>query len=175
MEKSGSRSSNPEIIDSWRLKSRSRIFLESLVTLAFWTGFLYLLIPMVTLLLWIFGFKIAYAELIGAEGLMELVKIIKDSGIIIFIITLMIMAWGYYNYLLFRIRGDRRGSRVMICFDEDFASRYHLDLQTLRAAKEEPRLSVTLADDRIEVNPPSGPGVLSAPPTLTGAPGRREH
>ena len=175
MEESGSRSSNPEIIDSWQIKSRSRIFLESLVTLAFWTGFLYLLIPMVTLLLWIFGFKIAYAELIGAEGLNELVKIIKDSGIIIFFITLIIMAWGYYNYLLFRIRGDRRGSRVMICFDEDFASRYHLDLQTLRAAKEEPRLSVTLADDRIEVNPPSGPGVLSAPPPLTGAPGRREH
>jgi len=148
--------------------------LESFVTLAFWTGFLYLLIPMVTLLLWVFGFKIAYAELIGAEGLKELVKIIKDSGIIIFFITLIIMAWGYYNYLLFRIRGDRRGSRVMICFDEDFASRFHLDLQTLRAAKEEPRLSVTLADDRIEVNPPSGPGVLSAPPTLTGAPGRRE-
>jgi poly-beta-1,6-N-acetyl-D-glucosamine biosynthesis protein PgaD len=169
MEKSGSRASNPEIIDSWRLKSRSRILLESFVTLAFWTGFLYLLIPMVTLLLWIFGFKIAYAELIGAEGLRELVRIIKDSGIIILIITLIIMAWGYYNYLLFRIRGDRRGSRVMICFDEDFANRYHLDLQTLRAAKEEPRLCVTLADEHIAVEPPSGSPVPSAPP------GRREH
>jgi poly-beta-1,6-N-acetyl-D-glucosamine biosynthesis protein PgaD len=175
MEKSGSRASKPEIIDNWRIKSRARILLESFVTLAFWTGFLYLLIPMVTLLLWVFGFRIAYAELIGAEGLMELVKIIKESGIIIFIITLIIMAWGYYNYLLFRIRGDRRGSRVMICFDEDFASRYHLNLQTLRAAKEESRLSVTLADDSIKVEPASGPSVLSASPTLPEAPGRRDH
>jgi len=134
--------------------------LESFVTLAFWTGFLYLLIPMVTLLLWVLGFKIAYAELIGVEGLMELVKIIKKSGITVFIITLIIMAWGYYNYLLFRIRGDRRSSRVMICFDEDFSTRYHLDLQTLRAAKEEHRLSVTLADGCLEVKPASVSSVL---------------
>jgi biofilm PGA synthesis protein PgaD len=174
MEKSGSRSSNPELIDAWRIKSRSRILLESFVTLAFWTGFLYLLIPIVTLLLWIFGVKIAYAELIGAEGLMELVKIIKESGIIIFVITLIIMAWGYYNYLLFRIRGDRRGSRVAICFDEDFANRYHLDLQTLQAAKEESRLAVTLIDDRLEVEPAPTPAALSASPTLTGAPWRRK-
>jgi hypothetical protein len=85
------------------------------------------------------------------------------------------MAWGYYNYLLFRIRGDRRGSRVAICFDEDFANRYHLDLQTLRAAKEEPRLCRNPGRRHIAVEPASGSPVLSASPTLTGAPGRREH
>lgn len=176
MEKSGSRASKPEIIDNWRIKSRARILLESFVTLAFWTGFLYLLIPMVTLLLWIFGLKIAYTELIGAEGLMELVKIIKESGIIIFVITLIIMAWGYYNYLLFRLRGDRRGSRVQICFDEDFASRYHLDLQTLQAAKAEPRLCVTLEDEHITVTKASDSTLLSPPPPISGSPsGRVEH
>jgi poly-beta-1,6-N-acetyl-D-glucosamine biosynthesis protein PgaD len=153
MEKSRSRATNPEIIDSWQFKSWSRILLEGLITLAFWTGFLYLLIPMVTLGLWLFGINIAYTELIGNQGIMELVRILKSSGIIILVITLILLTWSYYNYLLFWIRGERRGSRVMICFDEDFCDRYHLDVQTLQAAKQQPRLSVTLTDGRVEVKP----------------------
>lgn len=167
MEKSGSRVTNPEIIDSWRLKSFSRILLESFLTLAFWTGFLYLLIPMVTLGLWVFGVKIAYTELIGNQGIMELVKILKSSGIIILIITLILLTWSYYNYLLFRIRGERRNSRVMICHDEDFCALYHLDLQTLRAAKEQHRLLVTLTDGRVEVKPAWTPSYLKKPGKLT--------
>lgn len=175
MEKSGSRSSNPELIDDWGIKSHARILLEGFVTLAFWTGFLYLLIPIVTLLLWIFGVKIAYAELIGAEGLKELINIIKESGIIILVIALIITAWGYYNYLIFRFRGDRRGSQVAICFDEDFAKRYHLGLETLQAAKEESRLAVTLTDGCLKVEPAApNPAVVPASPLLTRAPWRRK-
>ena len=65
MGKPGPRVTNPEIIDSWRLKSRTRILLESFLTLAFWSGFLYLLTPVVTLILWVFGVRIAYTELLG--------------------------------------------------------------------------------------------------------------
>ncbi len=151
MEKSGSRNTNPEIIDDWRLKSRTRIFLESLLTLAFWTGFLYLLVPMVTFILWLFGVQIAYTELIGSQGYAALIKILKDSGLVVLVITLIILAWGYYNYFMFRLRGERRGSRVAICFDEDFSKLCRLDVETLKAAKEQTRLLVTLAGDHLEV------------------------
>ena len=68
MGKSGPRVPNPKIIDSWHLKSRTRILLESFLTLAFWSGFLYLLTPVVTLILWVLGVQIAYTELIGVPG-----------------------------------------------------------------------------------------------------------
>ena len=103
MEKSGPGITNPEIIDNWHLKSRTRIVLESFLTLAFWSGFVYLLAPMVTLILWVFGVQITYTELIRYQGLTELLKIIKDGFFIIFIVTICIVAWGYYNYLLFWI------------------------------------------------------------------------
>ncbi|MGQ9688606.1 MAG: poly-beta-1,6-N-acetyl-D-glucosamine biosynthesis protein PgaD [Desulfobaccales bacterium] len=151
MEKSGSGTSNPEIKDSWRLKSRSRILLESLLTVAFWTGFIYLLLPMITLFLWIFGVRIAYTELIGSQGLLELVKIIKSSVFVIFVVTVLLLSWSYYNYMLFRVRGERRNSRVMICFDEDFAARFHLDPKIIGAAKEERRLEIHLKEDGLEV------------------------
>jgi poly-beta-1,6-N-acetyl-D-glucosamine biosynthesis protein PgaD len=169
MEESGSRDPHPKIIDRQDLKSRSRILIESLITLAFWTGFLYLLVPLVTLCLWVFGVKIAYTELIGAKGVAEFVKIIKSSGIIIFFVTLIILGWTYYNYLWFRVRGERRNSRVMICYDEDFSALYHLDLQTLQKAKTQNRLVVTFTDGHLEVQPPSGPPPLieTSDPTQT--------
>jgi poly-beta-1,6-N-acetyl-D-glucosamine biosynthesis protein PgaD len=166
MEKPGSRAANPEIIDSWRLKSRFRILLESFLTLAFWTGFLYLLTPLLTLLLWAFGVRIAYTELLGAQGFIELIKIFKSGFYTVVTVGVLIMGWGYYNYLMFRIKGERRNSQVKICFDQDFSARFQIDLQTLQAAKEQSCLSVTLTEGGMEVKP--APALAS--PTVTQPP-----
>lgn len=153
MEESGSRATYPEIIDRPDLKSIGRRLLESLITVAFWTGYVYLVVPLVTLCLWLFGVRIAYTEMIGAQGLAELAKIIRSGGIVVFLITWMILGWSCYNYLLFRFRGERRNSRVMICHDEDFSALYHLDLKTLQEAKKQSRLVVTLYGGCIKVQP----------------------
>lgn len=153
MEESRPRVTQPEIINISRYKSRTRIVLEGFLTLAFWTGYLYLLTPLVTIALWVFGVQITYSELIGSEALKELMTLIKKGSILFFIITLIIVAWGYYNYLLFRIRGERRNSQVKICFDEDVSAQFHIDLETLQAAKMETCLLVNLTKDGIDVNP----------------------
>ncbi|MEJ2672930.1 MAG: poly-beta-1,6-N-acetyl-D-glucosamine biosynthesis protein PgaD [Deltaproteobacteria bacterium] len=164
MEKSRPRSPHPEIIDRRDLKSISRKILEGFITLAFWAGFLYILVPLVTLCLWIFGVQIAYTQLIGAQAFMQLLKIMKGGGLTVLLITLLILGWGYYNYLCFRIRGERRIKQVLICFDEDFAARYHLDLPTLQTAKEQTRLLVTLAHGRVAVLPTPEPSSLNGTP-----------
>jgi poly-beta-1,6-N-acetyl-D-glucosamine biosynthesis protein PgaD len=178
MEKSGPWSSHPEIIDRRDLKSLGRRILESFLTLAFWTGFVYLLVPLVTLCLWVFGVHISYTQLIGAQGLAQLLKIIKGGGLMVLFITMMILGWGYYNYLGFRIRGERRNKQVLICHDEDFSALYHLDLSILQAAKEQNHLLVSLTDGRVEVLPTPSPSSLttardqfaSAPLTLPDEP-----
>ncbi len=153
MEESGSRIANPEVIDNGRLKSHLRILVESLLTLTFWSGFLYLLTPWLTIIIWAMGFKLAYVELVGPEGIGNLFRLMGQIGVILFFVAVIIICWGYYNYLLFRIKGERRNTRVAICFDEDFSSRYHIDLQTLRAAKEQPRLVVTFFDNTLAIQP----------------------
>jgi poly-beta-1,6-N-acetyl-D-glucosamine biosynthesis protein PgaD len=171
MEKSRSRVAYPEIIDREDLKSSGRILLESLITMAFWTGFIYLLVPLVTLCLWVFGVRIAFTEILGDHGLAELARIIRSGGIAVLLITMMILGWSCYNYLLFRARGERRNSRVMICYDEDFSALYHLDLKTLQDAKKQSRLVVTLSDNCIKVQPPKGPVCLARGPNLPEAQG----
>jgi poly-beta-1,6-N-acetyl-D-glucosamine biosynthesis protein PgaD len=152
MEEPRPRVTQFEIIDNTRYKSRTRTLLEGFLTLVFWTGFLYLLAPLVTIILWVFGVQIAYTELIGSEGFKELITLIKNGSIIIFIVTVIIVVWGYYNYLLFRIRGERRNSQVRISFDEDISARFHIDLERLQAAKRKTCLLVTLTKDGIDVN-----------------------
>ena len=77
---------------------------------------------------------------------------------------LMILSWGYYNYLWFRIRGERRNKQVLVCYDEDFSALYHLDLSTLQAAKKQNRLLVTLTDGRVKVQSALGPSSLTVVP-----------
>jgi poly-beta-1,6-N-acetyl-D-glucosamine biosynthesis protein PgaD len=171
MEESGSRAAYPEIIDRQDLKSSSRMLLESFITVAFWTGYAYLLVPFVTLCLWLFGVHISYTEMIGDQGLAEFVRIIRSGGILVFFITIMILGWSCYNYLLFRFRGERRNSRVMICYDEDFSALYHLDLETLQEAKKQSRLVVSLYGGCIRVHPAKGPELLAKEPKLAEAQG----
>ena len=94
MEEPRPRVTQLEIIDITRYKSRTRILLEGFLTLVFWTGFLYLLTPLVTIILWVFGVHIAYTELIGSEGFKELITLIKNGSFIIFIVTVVIVCLG---------------------------------------------------------------------------------
>lgn len=171
MEKSGPRVAYPEIIDREDLKSSGRKFLENLITMAFWTGYIYLMVPLVTLCLWVFGVHFAFTEIIGDQGLAELARIIRSGGIIVLSITIMILGWSCYNYWLIRVRGERRNSRVMICYDEDFSALYHLNLEALQDAKKQSRLVVTLSDNCIKVQPPKGPVCLATSPNLPEAQG----
>jgi|GEM_PF-6098419 len=151
MDQSGSGVAHPHIIDRGDLKSRRRLFLEALITLAFWSGFVYLLIPVVTLILWMTGFWIGYAEIIGNKGLEVFVDILRRTGVIILCVTLLIIGWGYYNYLWFRVRGERRNSRTSICYEEDFCRLYHIDQALLQRAKSHPSVRVCYLGGTCEV------------------------
>ena len=57
---------------------------------------------------------------------------------------------------------------MRVCYDEDFSAHFQLDLQTLKAAKQQSCLSVTLTDGGMEVKPEL------ASPSLTIVPWEEE-
>ncbi len=171
MDEPGSGSSHPEIIDRRDIKSRWRIFFEGLLTLAFWSGFLYLLAPVATILLWYLGFKFGYAELVGAEGLKAFSLVLTRGGVLVLIITLLIIGWSYYNYMWFRIRGERRNSRASVCFEQDFCKLYNIDLEVLQKAKKEKSLRVYYMGDNfftVPCAPPPEPPMPRMCPQVNG-------
>jgi hypothetical protein len=62
-------------------------------------------------------------------------RLFKNAGWLTTIVLLITISWSYYNYFVYKIRGERRGSRVEICFDKDLADFFKVDPEVLEKAK----------------------------------------
>jgi poly-beta-1,6-N-acetyl-D-glucosamine biosynthesis protein PgaD len=151
VEESGQRPAYPEIIDEPGLKTRKRIFWETIITLGFWGVVLYLLGFLITSILWLFGFHLIHHE-IYELGNQEMVRLSKNVGWLTTIVVIGMLFWSYYNYLIVKIRGERRGSRVSVCFDKDMADFCKIDVDVLEKAKNYPRLSILQKENTIIFN-----------------------
>jgi len=148
MEKSRQRPPYPEIIDDPSLKTRSRIFWETVVTLGFWGVILYLLQFFLSFLLWVFSVHLMHQE-IYELGNPEMLRLFRNAGWLTSIIVLLTILWSYYNLMLFRLRGERRRRQMSICFDKDLASFFKVDLEVLEKSKDYSRLAITQQEDAV--------------------------
>jgi poly-beta-1,6-N-acetyl-D-glucosamine biosynthesis protein PgaD len=148
MEKSRQRAPYPEVIDEKGLVSRKRAFTETLITLGFWGVIIYFLAIFITFLLWYFGVKLMYYE-IYSEGFQEMQRLFGNAVLITSIVMITLLCWSCYNSILVKIKGERRHSRVSICFDKDMAKFFNIDLDTLEKIKKYPRLSLLFQQDNL--------------------------
>ena len=122
------------------------LYSEWTFTTILWTLYVYLLMPIVTLILWIFGVKIMYVQLFEQSGFTQMLEVIWGGGQIALVIILSFFIWSYYNYLIFRIRGERRNRQVLISQDEELAKAFNINPDLLPEAKEHHRFFVNLED-----------------------------
>ncbi len=148
MEKSGSRTSYPEVINEKGLRTWKRVFIETGITLGFWGLILYLLAIVITFILWYCGFNLAYYQLY-VIGFYEMQRLFSNAILVSTVVVTLSLLWSYYNVFLIKIKGERRRSQVSICFDEDMAKLLHIDIDLLRKIKECPAISVSFNQDEI--------------------------
>lgn len=148
MEESGQRAPYPEVINEKGLRTWKRSFIETSITLGFWGVILYLLTIVITFALWYFGFRLAYYDFY-VEGFYEMQRLFSNAITITLIVVILALLWSYYNVLLIKIKGERRGSQVSICFDEDMANFFHIDSDVLEKIKNCPAISVSFTQDGI--------------------------
>jgi len=144
MEKSGQGNPHPEIIVRDEAKSRLRVAVEGLLTVAFWVLYVYVLLPIFTLVLWVFGVRTIYDEIFGLKGYMALIDILKNGGLITIAILAILAGWAFYNYRLFMSRGERRSSRVSISNDREISRLLSVDLDGLESIRQLHRLTVKI-------------------------------
>jgi hypothetical protein len=82
-------------------------------------------------------------------GNQEIMGLFRTAGLITAIVLLATLSWSYYNMLLIKIRGERRGTRVRVCFDQELADFFKIDPEMLEKAKNYPRVSVVMEEDTI--------------------------
>jgi poly-beta-1,6-N-acetyl-D-glucosamine biosynthesis protein PgaD len=148
MEESGPRTPYPEVINERGLRTWKRVFVETLITLGFWGLILYLLSIVITFALWFCGFHLAYYELY-AVGFYEMQRLFANAVSVSTVVMILALLWSYYNIILIKIKGERRGKQVGICFDEDMANLFHIDLDRLEKIKDCPAISVSFNRDEI--------------------------
>jgi len=158
MEKPGQGDSHPEIILRDEVKSRLRVAVEGLLTVAFWVLYVYVLLPIFTLILWVFGVRTIYDEIFGLKGYMALIDILKNGGLITIAILAILAGWAYYNYRMFVYRGERRSSRVSISNDREISRLLSVDLDSLEGIRKLRRLKVKIEGEHylVEKESPEG-------------------
>jgi poly-beta-1,6-N-acetyl-D-glucosamine biosynthesis protein PgaD len=148
MDEPRQRSPYPEIIDIKGLKTKKRVFIETAITLSFWGLILYLLAIFVTFILWLFGLQLVYYE-IYVGGFQEMKRLFENALSITTVVLLVLLFWSYYNLVLFKIKGERRGSQAIISFDKDMAKFFKIEPEMLEKMKSCPRINLSIEQDTL--------------------------
>ncbi len=142
MEKPGPGTSHPEVFVKDEIKSPLRRAVEDAITVVCWAIYLYLLLPMFTLVLWVFGVQTIYDQIIGEQGYAELIRLLENGGITTAVILAILLGWTWYNYLWFKRRGERRGGQVLISPENDIAALLATDLQSMEGIRGARRMEI---------------------------------
>ncbi len=116
-----------------------------------WGIYLYLLLPMFTLVLWIFGIQTIFDELIGAKGYEELIRLLQYGGITTLVIFLIISGWTYYNYIWFLRRGERRGGQVRISSDVEMSALLETDISAMEEIRKSRRMEIQVEGSKYHI------------------------
>ncbi|HEX7504454.1 MAG TPA: poly-beta-1,6-N-acetyl-D-glucosamine biosynthesis protein PgaD [Syntrophales bacterium] len=125
--------------------------MEDTITVVCWGVYLYLLLPMFTLVLWIFGIQTIFDQIIGERGYEELIRLLEKGGITTLVILLLLSGWTYYNYLWFMRRGERRGNQVRISSDVEMSALLETDISAMEEIRNARRLEIRVEGKKYRI------------------------
>jgi biofilm PGA synthesis protein PgaD len=170
MEKSRSRTGprRPLIIERPDLQSPSQRVVSTALTLFFWAIWVYLWLPLIGVLGWIFGVDRFYSEMIRLEGFRAVIDLAALFGLVVGGIVGALFAWALYNLARFRGRERRRAAAPLTLDDSVIAA--GVAPGVLSAWQQARSLRVEHDDDGriVEVVPVSGGTALPALPPAAG-------
>ena len=135
--------------------------LVSALTLLFWGVWLYLVLPLVSLVLWFFGVRFFILEIAegGYEGLRD--SLLAYSSVLLVLVGLLAL-WIAWNVTRYGGEKDRRTAKREEVKDAEVRKAFHLDESLLSTLRGERLVRVDLDGD--------GVVVMKAAPALAPAP-----
>jgi biofilm PGA synthesis protein PgaD len=85
----------------------ARVFFSA-VTAVFWTFYLYLMLPLASLIAWYVGFTVVYEEMLMRRGWESLLNLLGVYALVVLVIGAFQVGWAVTNLLRFRGKRDRR-------------------------------------------------------------------
>jgi biofilm PGA synthesis protein PgaD len=139
----------PEIIieDRPELRGRTRTTVELVVTTLMWAFWIYLFLPMVTVVLWVAGLHFIYHTVIEPAVLTHVKAMLMRLGLFIAIVFIVLRGWGYYNYYAFG-RLDRRKQSAAIT-PADMAGHFGLSVDRVRMLQNEKEIVLFNGEEEV--------------------------
>jgi len=106
----GAAAMNPLIINEPGLLTLRHRFTNSFLTLLFWVFWIYLWLPVISLVAWWAGFHLFYEEMIARKGYESFFDLVGWYGMVVLSIAIVFLSWAGYNLL--RFRGKERRKRA---------------------------------------------------------------
>ncbi len=105
------------IIENPSLQTLRQRFTSSFLTFLFWVFWIYLWLPLVSLLAWGVGVDLFYQELIAESGYKTILKMMFWYIIAISTTAVIFIAWAVYNLFRFRKKDRRKEAKVVGTID----------------------------------------------------------
>jgi len=102
------------VIDRPELQPAAQRAFFSALTVVLWTFYVYLLLPLVTLLAWYFGYSAVYEEMVMRNGWEALIKLMGFYGAIVLAMAFTQIGWALINWMRFAGKRDRRRERERV-------------------------------------------------------------
>lgn len=96
------------VIDKPELQAPVMRALFNALTVVMWTFYIYLLLPLATLIAWYVGFSAVYEEMVMQRGWEALVHLLGWYSLVIALIALAQVGWASINWARFKGKRDRR-------------------------------------------------------------------
>lgn len=128
---------HPEILYRPELQSAGQRTLYSVLTVIAWTVWLYLFVPLLSLLAWWFGIDAFSRYLLEPGDRSDLETLLRYTGVVV-LSAMVIVAWSVYN--LRRFGGLDRRKPVPPVSDAELRARHEIDAATLAALREQRRI-----------------------------------
>lgn len=136
---------NDLIISVPKLQSLRKRFASALLTLIFWAIWLYLWIPLITLIGWLLGFDSVYFQMIELKGLNTLVDRLGLFAAAIALLALTLGSWALYNFLRFRGADYRKPFPPVS--DQELSAFFKVEKKKLLNAKNSRFITVRFTDE----------------------------
>jgi biofilm PGA synthesis protein PgaD len=133
------------IIEKPEAQNRSQRLAQGLLTVGFWCFFLSLLRPLLALFGWLIGIRLFTHEMIENNGGRILLEALRNYGLVVLLLAVILRGWAWYNHRRFAGRDKRRRTMAPVPLKE--VAEYHdVDATALALWREDRCLYVRHSD-----------------------------
>ena len=136
---------NSLIIERPELQSNAQRYGWSSITFIFWLIYIYLWLPLITLVAWWLGAKLFDLHIIQLHGYTGLVDKLGLYAAIIFIISAVLIGWAKIEHLRFKDKPRRKGSSAVTV--REVAKKYNLQESQLIQLRLEKSVVIHFSDE----------------------------